>query len=1187
MNKSLIYLLSAALLALCCLSSGSRAQTPTGNIEGTVTDPNQQAVAGANVTVTEISTGRAITAATSAEGFFALRNLAPGQYNVRVESGNFKAALVENLTVAVGQVARADVALQLGSASETVNVTAEDTSVQVDTVRQTVDGVINAQQITALPLNSRNALDLAELQPGVVVRDGGAIDPTKAGAYRTVGVNGASGTGTRITVDGIDVTDESVGTTLSNFSTDAVQEFQLSRSSFDLSTSLTSSGAVNVITRKGGNGFHGSAFHFFQNQKLAARPDFLETGEPRRRLQQGYRFGGPIFKNKLFFFSNFENNLQKEQNQVTFLGTAFSSLNGAAQLPINFKYAANRLDYKINDAVNVFYSHRYSDDFSTTGAASPLLNVNTTNVHTLAGDFVTGKFTNSFRFGYVNFNNRVDSAPAAGFPFTNVGGTAFGLFIQDPDLANVFFNSGPNPLAPQQTFQDNYQFKYDGSTTVKNHVLRFGGEVNRIILGGFANFSGPPTAFGVIDEAAAGGTVQVDPLSLPLAQFSLGPNSGFFTPNAAHNLPFGGKRNTRYALYVGDQWKLRSNLTLNLGVRWNYESNFFGKEGRALPILETLYGSGLSAVPKFPKNALGPQVGFAWDPLKDGKTSIRGGFYLSYENNIFNNALFDTSNRIAPGIGPLVTFNFQNLRGPNGAPVVVAIPEVAACNTPDGQAEVQQGIYNCVNGVALRNALPIINRINNALQTSFNSFFSSYDPNAGRTNYEVNGGNTFGGIFPGNYHIPHSLQFNLGFQRELFKNTVLSVDYVRNHGVGLPFVIRDLELRRDSRYFDEATARARIAGVIGGITPGQVNPAVVQAFLNDNPGASFDIFGLTTSTARTDTIFPGLTAPNSTLPGQPATNNFVRTRIVDGGFSLYNALQVTLNGRVANKATDFFSVGGQGLARDLSYTISYALGNAKATDASARSEFIGGTLNNRAPNSADNFGPTPLDRRHIFTASASFTTIGGVRLDNIFRFRTPEAQTLFVPAVDGLNPRSELFTTDINGDGSAGGAAPRPDVLPGTSQGDLGRRLRSIESINAAISNFNNNYAGRATPAGQRLIDAGLFNLQQLRDLGAVIQPIALVPEGNPLPFDNLFSLDLRITRPIKFRERFEIEPSLSVFNVFNNTPFGNIGFNGLDGVFGSLNYDYKTAGDRAQLARIRGRAIQTRQLQLGIRFSF
>jgi hypothetical protein len=1162
------------------------AQTPTGTVEGAVTDQTGAVVAGATVTVTEKATGRAVTASTNGEGFFTVRNLPPGVFTVKVEKEGFKTILVENLTVQVGQIARADANLQVGAQSETVEVSSGDDVQSVDTTRQTVDGVINARQIENLPLNSRNALDLAELQPSVVVRDGGAIDPTKTGAYRTVGVNGASGTGTRISVDGIDVTDETVGTTLSNISTDAVQEFQLSRSSFDLSTSLTASGAVNIVTRRGGNDFRGSLFHFFQNQDLAARPDFLPEERPFSRRQQGYRFGGPILKNKLFFFSNFENNLQKTQAQVTFLGAAFSRFNGATQLPIDYKYLTNRLDYTVSNNASLFYSHRYSDDFSTTGASSPLLNVNTTNVHTVGADLVTGKFTHSLRFGYVNFNNRIDSIAVEEFPFTTVGGTAFGIVATDPDVINTYFTSGPSSLAPQQTFQDNRQFKYDGSTTFGNHVIRFGGEINRIKLGGFANFSGPPTAYGEIDPQIAAGAAQVDPLSLPLIEFSLGPNSGFFTPTATHNLLFGGKNNTRSAIYAGDTWKIFPNLTINAGVRWNYESNFFDKSGRDLPILDRLYGQGLGAVAKFPKNAFSPQIGFAYDPFKNGKTSIRGGFYLSYENNIFNNTLYDTSNRIAPGIGPQITFNFQNLRGPDGAPVAVAIPEIAACTTASAQSEIAAGVYTCLNGTILRTALPVIGRINNALQAAYAAALPNYDPNRGLTSYEANGGNTSGGIFPGDYKIPYSLQFNIGFQREIFKNTVVSVDYVRNHGVGLPFTIRDIEFRRDARFFNETAARARISAVTG-IAPGNINPTTVGQFLAANPDANFDTFGLATSTLRLDTIFPGLTSPNAAIPGLPAANNIQRTRVVDGGFSLYNALQLTLNGRLSNDSLKFLKVGKWSPVRDLNYSISYALGNAKATDASGRGEFIAGTLNNREPNGADNFGPTTLDRKHIFTASTSFTTFGGVRLDQIWRFRSAPAQSLFVPAVDGLDPRSQLFTTDINGDGSAGGLNPRPDILLGTSQGDLGRRLKTVEQINQAIVDFNTNYAGRPTPAGQRLLSAGLFNLAQLQQLGAVIQPIALIPEGNPLPFDDLFSLDLRITRPVRFGERFSIEPSISIFNAFNNSSLGNLGFNGLDGSFGALNYDYDTAQERAALNEIRGRALQTRQIQFGIRFSF
>ena len=236
------------------------AQTPTGSVEGVITDQGKAVVAGAAVTLTSSATGQSFTATTNEEGFFTFRSLSPGVFSIRVEQKGFSSATAENIVVQVGQVARADISLKVGVPTETVQVSIGDTDLQVDTSRQTVDGVITGRQITALPLNTRNFLDLAVLEPSVVVADGGAIDPTKVNAYRAVRVNGGSGTGTRVQLEGIDVTDETVGTTTANFSTDAVQEFNLQRSSFDLGTSLTTSGVLALRLARVETGFQAAAF---------------------------------------------------------------------------------------------------------------------------------------------------------------------------------------------------------------------------------------------------------------------------------------------------------------------------------------------------------------------------------------------------------------------------------------------------------------------------------------------------------------------------------------------------------------------------------------------------------------------------------------------------------------------------------------------------------------------------------------------------------------------------------------------------------------------------------------------------------------------------------------------------------------------------------------------------------------
>jgi hypothetical protein len=766
----------------------------------------------------------------------------------------------------------------------------------------------------------------------------------------------------------------------------------------------------------------------------------------------------------------------------------------------------------------------------------------------------------------VNFNNRIQSQELADFPFHVVNGTAFQINAGG-------LSWGPNGLAPQQTYQDNRTGKYDGSAVWGDHVIRFGGEVTRFVLGGFANFSGPASV--TADSGPGQCTDDSDPLTCPLTTFGLGPNAGFFTARPAHNLPFGGKFNTRYAAYVGDTWRLFPNLTLNGGIRWTYDTNFFSSpDVPRLPGLD-LYGAGLGDAAKYPKSAFGPQVGFAWDPFKNGKTSIRGGFNLAYEANVFNNSLFDEFARIRSGIGP-TALSGDFIHGPTGDPIVVA----GICDGPDGN---QVGNYDCLFGMPLNAVLPQIAQLNNAVQAAFTGL--NYDPQPAPgfpSEFDATQGVTFGGQFPGDYEIPYSMQFNIGFQHELFRGHVLSVDYVRQRTVGLPLMMRDYEERRDARYLDTALARSRIAAAIGNAT---VNPTTVQAFLNANPNTRISTLNL-----ASDAVWTGLTAQN------------LRARVYVGGFSLYQGLQVSITGRTGADRFDFLKIGGMSLFKDLSYTLGYALARNTATSGVGRPEFIANTTNNRDYNS--DYGPSALDRRHNLTISASMGLIGGFRLDQIYRFSTSAPQNLFLPTVCG-NPAggtvtaggNYIFCTDVNGDG--GSATSRGDLLPGTGIGDFGRRIGSLSDLNEAIAVYNSSFAGQITPHGQALIDAGFVTEAQLRAMGAVLQPIDPIPAGNPDPFENLFTADFRISRPIRiWKESWQLEPSFSVFNVFNNAAKAQ--YTGLSGACGSLNYNYSIDPDgcneagisnptaaRNELEGSRGLRQRRRQLQFGLRFSF
>lgn len=249
------------VLALVCW-----AQTPTGAIEGIVTDPSGAVIPNAKVTIAEPSTGRTIALTTNAAGLYSHRNLIPSVYNVRVEATGFAVKEIRDIKVDTGAVVNGNVAIEIGRTGEVIEVQAQ--AVAVDTTRQTVDTIITEREVKNVALFSRNFMDLATLAPGVFSRDGESIDPTKAGAYRVVSVAGRSGTATRVQIDGIDVTDESVGATTSNISNEAVNQFQVQRSSLDISTSLTSSGAVNVITNSGANALHGSWFWDYYNQDM-------------------------------------------------------------------------------------------------------------------------------------------------------------------------------------------------------------------------------------------------------------------------------------------------------------------------------------------------------------------------------------------------------------------------------------------------------------------------------------------------------------------------------------------------------------------------------------------------------------------------------------------------------------------------------------------------------------------------------------------------------------------------------------------------------------------------------------------------------------------------------------------------------------------------------------------------------
>ncbi len=376
---------------------------------------------------------------------------------MRVEAPGFKTTEVP-VTVQVDNTATANIKLEVGQTSQVVEV--EASSVQVNTEQPTVQGVITENQIANLPVNGRNFLDLAQLEPGVQIQDGQNFDPTKAG-YSSISFGGRFGRTARIEVDGVDVSDETVGTTTTDIPASAIQEFQISQSSLDMSTELTSSGAVNVTTKSGSNAFHGDAFGAFRDSRFCGRryPRLPDSARPSSAASTAATSAGAIIKNKLFFFMDGERTIQHTAVPVP-ISAPFQAYSGTFSDKFHEGNLLGRLDYQLTKSARAFF--RFSDFQNILGATfgygySVYDNKDITRNFVGGVDFNTGSFSHAIRFSYLKFQNQIMDATIGSttLPFANLGAEIF--------MGATGLVAGPNLLAPQSTPQSDHQIKYDGS----------------------------------------------------------------------------------------------------------------------------------------------------------------------------------------------------------------------------------------------------------------------------------------------------------------------------------------------------------------------------------------------------------------------------------------------------------------------------------------------------------------------------------------------------------------------------------------------------------------------------------------------------------------------------------------------------------------------------------------------------
>src|SRR5215467_4542968 len=810
------YLASILLLGLVgglFLAPGAAAQAglSTGSIQGTILDPHGASVANAKVTITSKTTGAKATPEVTAVGAYNSGPLLPGDYTVRVEAQGFR-TVEETMTVKVGNITPGNITLEIGS--ETTTVTVEGTAVNVNIDQPTIQGVVTSTQIENLPINGRNFLDLAQLEPGVQIQDGGNFDPTKKG-FSSISFGGRFGRTARIEVDGLDISDETVGTTTQNISVGSIKEFQVSQSSLDLATELTSSGTVNITTRSGTNQVHGDGFFNYRGDATSAA--FGDPPAKFDRKQYGVSLGGPIIKDKLFAFGSGERTTQDLLATVN-PPAPFDVLSGSFNSPFRDQQWLGRLDYNPSSNVRIFFKYTYEQNQAVgafvPGTYSPFANLDNTPSYGGGLDFNTGSFTHSFRIGYMKFRNGITDAVAG----TNILNVAPGVMVNIGNggtgctASGELFCSGANILAPQKTYQTNKQFKYDGSKVFRSHIFRYGVGFNRILGGGFASFYGIDpavrAAFTPDSQAAAQGGPfpggASNPLNYSVSRIRLGNGQGCFTEISEFGQDCGGQYDSRFQIYLGDSWKIKPNFTLVLGVRYNRDTGrtdadlppvpcsdvttpgFPGCTGNLLDAVQPGFGGRVNQ----PDNNVGGTLGFAWDPWKNGKTAIRAGAGIYFENAVFNNVLFDRPGRLPNGL-----FNLTQDICPSGV-----------LNLPDGTSIDTSGLCNQPIGNVTDAVIALQQQFQQATAAAGPQSNGGYVANALAAGAAVTGVT----LYSPNYQSPRSYQMNVGFQRELKHGTIISADYLRNVGVHTLLAIDENHVG-DARFLDSAGAAAAIA----------------------------------------------------------------------------------------------------------------------------------------------------------------------------------------------------------------------------------------------------------------------------------------------------------------------------------------------------------------------------------------
>ena len=635
--------------------------TASGTIVGVISDSSGAAVQGATVTAKELSTNTLRTTVTNAAGEYRLDLLPVGTYRISANAAGFSQGVTHDLELLIGTTQTANIPLQAGAVSTTVEVSTGNQL--VDTEKTDSSTAVTPQQIQDLPLNGRDFANLAILAPGVKLVD--SYDPTK-NRYAVYAVNGSSGRNTNTTVNGIDNKDNTVGGAVMQLPLEAVQEFNISTARFSAENGRSEGAALNIITKSGTNGYHGSLYGFFRSQALQTINAIdQKAGNPKpdySRQQYGGSFGGPIRKNKDFGFFAYEG--LRERSSLSVDANTLAELTLAKPLgavpvaaiatPYDEKRYNGRLDHQFNEKERLYVSYSAQDNKSQNDQSTNQVDATEgnftindlilTNVN--LNSILSSKAVNNFTAGFQYWNNLIDSTTRLPY-FTFTDGASFGTNI------NV----------PQKSSQHKFQFRDDFSYSLGKHTLRAGVDfVYEPQVGGYFE-NNPTPEFDFVDTAAN----LLDPAKYP---------SGFSSPGVIQSStgtsgdPSFDLSPKMLGVYLQDDWRANSRLLLNLGLRYDRDIDTYGQAKQAnsrthqelvaaaattaagLPATRlNEYGAGYTpslgylggnytGLPSNDTLDISPRIGFSADVFGNGRLLLRGGYGLYFGQTFENIPLF-------------------------------------------------------------------------------------------------------------------------------------------------------------------------------------------------------------------------------------------------------------------------------------------------------------------------------------------------------------------------------------------------------------------------------------------------------------------------------------------------------------------------------------------------------------------